>query len=516
MSWIQHTELQYRHWNVVDLAVMIAVAIHHKMTSPTVFKLLFKYFDPENVLIKYMTFYENFKFKADHITAMKYLQQFENDLENESVAGIVNDQQWTEDIANFVTAQLLVDCCTSSERSQLLKILSDSKFASTFQHKTIDYGHLYHINDILSQADLCFDLSFTATLQFITPAAQLSLQDFYSVKVRVDSEYVIEALLDKKEFAVATAYAHLVGAASDQITVREVQYKLDVIKFSELWKEEDTRIEFWLSANQAFQEKTVSPELAANFFEGTMATTLPHYLTTMEQVLLLSLALQWHKKARQIDSKELKQREKEIWLSHIKCIAKATTEPQNLSWLQSKHKTMATSPASEHRPVEFIDWSLLALLDHHGPCALKELMTESDSNIDIGEKSQSLNKEEVDALETMLGRLLNAGRVNQAVKLSNLFEHSSPNLASVLCCIQLAQGKLSPDQLTPGVIKLLSTNPSSRGVVTVGSSQAVPSTSKSQEVIELMELLADRAPDAHHCCSIIIHCFKIALVSHTA
>lgn len=54
---------------------------------------------------------------------------------------------------------------------------------------------------------------------------------------------------------------------------------------------------------------------------------------------------------------------------------------------------MATSPASEHRPVEFIDWSLLALLDHHGPCALKELMTESDSNIDIGEKSQSLNKE---------------------------------------------------------------------------------------------------------------------------
>lgn len=56
-----------------------------------------------------------------------------------------------------------------------------------------------------------------------------------------------------------------------------------------------------------------------------MATTLPHYLTTMEQVLLLSLALQWHKKARQIDSKELKQREKEIWLSHIKCIAKVTS-----------------------------------------------------------------------------------------------------------------------------------------------------------------------------------------------
>ena len=44
--------------------------------------------------------------------------------------------------------------------------------------------------------------------------------------------------------------------------------------------------------------------------------------------------------------------------------------------------------------MELIDWPLLALLDHHGPCALKELMSETDGgNIDVGEKSQSLNKE---------------------------------------------------------------------------------------------------------------------------
>jgi len=81
---------------------------------------------------------------------------------------------------------------------------------------------------------------------------------------------------------------------------------------------------------------------------------------------------------------------------------------------------------------------------------------------------------------------------------------------SLQCCIQLAQGRLSPDQLTPGVIKLLSSNPSSRSVSIPSSSQALP---KSQEVIELMELLAARAPHAQHCCAIIIHCFKIAVVS---
>ena len=40
-----------------------------------------------------------------------------------------------------------------------------------------------------------------------------------------------------------------------------------MIQSSELWKEEDTRIEFWLSTNATFQQKGVSPNLAADFFE---------------------------------------------------------------------------------------------------------------------------------------------------------------------------------------------------------------------------------------------------------
>ena len=43
---VDHTELQWRRWTVLDLAVMIAVGMQHKMSSPSVFVLLFKYFDP--------------------------------------------------------------------------------------------------------------------------------------------------------------------------------------------------------------------------------------------------------------------------------------------------------------------------------------------------------------------------------------------------------------------------------------------------------------------------------------
>ena len=68
-------------------------------------------------------------------------------------------------------------------------------------------------------------MSFTATLQFVTPSnnnAQLSLPDYYSVKVRIDSERVIDTLMDKKEFSVAYDYARVVGAGSDVVSVREV------------------------------------------------------------------------------------------------------------------------------------------------------------------------------------------------------------------------------------------------------------------------------------------------------
>lgn len=45
-------ELQWRRWTVFDLAVMIAVGVQHRLASPSVFVLLFKYFDPVSTLIQ--------------------------------------------------------------------------------------------------------------------------------------------------------------------------------------------------------------------------------------------------------------------------------------------------------------------------------------------------------------------------------------------------------------------------------------------------------------------------------
>ena len=93
------------------------------------------------------------------------------------------------------------------------------------KHLVIDYTYLHQINSALSETDLSWDLSFVAVLQFTTQYTSSQahgLQGLYSVKVRVDSEHVIDTLLERKEFTVARQYAKIVGAPQDQISVKEV------------------------------------------------------------------------------------------------------------------------------------------------------------------------------------------------------------------------------------------------------------------------------------------------------
>ena len=80
------------------------------------------------------------------------------------------------------------------------------------------------------------------------------------------------------------------------------------------------------------------------------------------------------------------------------------------------------------------------------------------------------------------------------------------------CCIQLAQGKLSTDQLTPEVLNLMSTH-SPRHLSDLSLSFADGGdTRPSVEILRMMQKLSDRAIYAQDCCSCIRTCFKIAVV----
>ena len=89
--------------------------------------------------------------------------------------------------------------------------------------------------------------------------------------------------------------------------------------------------------------------------------------------------------------------------------------------------------------------------------------------------------------------------------------YTIPNMQ---CCIQLAQGKLSPDQLTDEVISLVSTHsPRHLSDLSLGVEQRGDSR-PSVEILRMMQKLSDRAKHAQQCCSLIMTCFKIAVVGY--
>ena len=89
---------------------------------------------------------------------------------------------------------------------------------------------------------------------------------------------------------------------------------------------------------------------------------------------------------------------------------------------------------------------------------------------------------------------------------------------STQCCIQLAQGKLSTEQLTDEVLSLVSTHsPRHLSSLSLGldSQQGDErgGSRPSAEILRMMQRLSDRAKHAQQCCSCIATCFKIAVVS---
>ena len=81
------------------------------------------------------------------------------------------------------------------------------------------------------------------------------------------------------------------------------------------------------------------------------------------------------------------------------------------------------------------------------------------------------------------------------------------------CCIQLSQGSLTPAQLTKDVLSLVATRSPRHLSDPTLSLQDTLHNKPSMEIIKMLNQLSDRAIYAQACCSIILVCFKLALVS---
>jgi spatacsin len=550
--------VQWHHWSPQDLALMLAVSLQLPVshTAPH-FTLAFLYFDQNNPLLSFFKFHEQFTLYCNLDRCKNHLLEFDLAMSKCSSAvggylGLIGDVCWVERLANMVTSHMLVICPTPFEREHLLRLLHDGTFGQGFQSSGLDFKNLYQMTEVLSQAGLPTDAAFTIREHFnFTPGAK-SIAEVYSVRVRVDSDRVLSMLLDKAQFDVARSYATIVGSTANEVTVKEAEHNLRKLSESSYWQYEQARLNFWHSCNTSFNKEKVDPELAAEFFESVVhhssdvAKPTPSSPTSSpssssssssshsfppltcsatERALLLAFALKWRRETDTMTADQLKEFEREIWRSHIRAsvedMQRAPGDRSGGSPLPFLPSYSPEDILSSEEPSSLLSaLSITVTPSYSGQRNLAELalpdnvpvLTEASQHRDTA--SSLTDPQEVKAFNMMLGRLLNAGFISQARELAALFEHDSPDLTIVLCCIQLAQGKLSTEQLTDEVLSLVSTHsPRHLSELTLGVEQRGDSR-PSAEIVRMMQRLSDRAKHAQHCCSCITTCFKVAVCLH--
>lgn len=110
---------------------------------------------------------------------------------------------------------------------------------------------------------------------------------------------------------------------------------------SSYWEYEQARLNFWHQCNSDFHKAGVEPESAADFFQVMLFKKLGRLyefamqllvingggtdaqgqhlasVTAMEKSLLLALALKWRQQSDNLNTEQIQELEREIWLSHI-------------------------------------------------------------------------------------------------------------------------------------------------------------------------------------------------------
>ncbi|KAL5483983.1 hypothetical protein EMCRGX_G020408 [Ephydatia muelleri] len=515
-------KLQWREWSLNDIAIILVVAMQHNPSPAAQFTLAFQYFDEGNPLAAFIKFYEAFILRFDIDECKQHLRDFESSLQKSPNSG------FAESLSVVMVQHMLVICPSSFERIHLFELLANSSYGERGNFNAPNYKELYKISCLLQSADVPLDVAFSIRPHFSPTPEATSPALVYAVRVRVESEQVLALLLNKGKFVVAREFASLVGLTSGEITLREAEHNLNEVLKSSYWLYEQARLNFWHLWNKRFQHEKVEPHLAAEFFESAIhlpieeestAGLLPSpSTTTTEHTVLLALALKWKQVKNTLSVEELKEFERKIWLCHIRATVEAEAKTD---------KRTSASPLpfleEDNSSVPIVETPLLSTLSLTGgpqvdrPCALSELILLENIPVALDHEGRScLSEKEATAFNLLLGKLLNLGLVTRARELAALFGHNSPDLTIVLCCIQLAQGKLTLDKLTDDVLNLMHSNRPTGLHQGSGVSFAALDQDREQkpsaDVVKMIQKLSERARYAQRCCNCVLVCFRIALI----
>ncbi|KAL6259083.1 hypothetical protein P5V15_009005 [Pogonomyrmex californicus] len=380
-----------------------------------------------------------------------------------------------------VTTQCIVTALGYSFQSTPLRVkfleaLIKCNFSADLPVAVPDFQRLLDITKILQKTDIT--LNFTAVI--LTDNA-------YNFDIEI--QRCINSLMAIENFSVALELACCAGLNSSEIILAQSR---NIFKQS-INGDGQLNSSFWIQCAQDFNKYNVPPQVAVEFFVEHAEKVVSH----KERYEVLKLAYETLKNT-EIEQQTIDTLEMAMWKS---CILAG---PENIEFDCNDY-------------------------------IFNKLKTELLSGLDKLQVTCSLIESEKNAAEVLINKLIDLGKLDIALRISLIFNYNHKDLQILMLCLSLAEGEISPADLTSQQKSLLEeTNQSKqqkygtlrkRGLQRFSSSSSLNAISsivesskindtaisnRQMECISILEKLSEILKHGNEICFRIVSCYKLA------
>ncbi|KAF4531594.1 hypothetical protein B566_EDAN010060 [Ephemera danica] len=384
-------------WTLAHVQKLLVLAISSGYISTLATAL--KVFSPENPLcslihsIQCCAVDKNFDDSVENIHIFKAkCQNLPVAVSSPEEGSFLCDRQWV-----YATAVQLV--CTTLARSftstfyqyRFLQMLCQTEFSEFITVESPDFAHLQQLQECLLETGVQLDYS------------ALCLE-------RRGSERELQACLDRlvltHNFAQALKLARIAGLPRDSVVMAQWNNAIEQL-------ENTTEIDrdFWKKCQSAFEEANIQPLVAAEFFQQH-ADTRDSKAERYDVLIFMKLSMRKRPDCYLTKAVEV---ELEMWKARLQLHVSEETEDKGPPKLFTKTK--------------------------------KEVMAEAGVGY-LELETRLKDVEQIAALDSVIGDLLDQGDISTAVRLEGLFCHKNRDVQILLTCMSLAEGEIQACQLS--------------------------------------------------------------------
>ncbi|CAM1313715.1 Uncharacterised protein g6334 [Pycnogonum litorale] len=468
-------------WTWNQLTALMLELINHDLVS--VVFTAFHVFHPTSPLYHLLDILDRMMCRKHLSVPDDILRNFQDAFlridETPDIVDPMSSRLWLEQTSMDLIKQSLIRCCYVMEQYLLVSCFASTNFILLFTE--IDFVPNFILLNCILEAIKAEEISVNV---------ENLLSDDQSV-FTTEIILIVDALVDLKLHSIAKKICKLTEQPVDSVILSQVKIKLDKLSSTEDLSDSQAKINFWLECYSIFVENGLKYSSVFPFFE--------------ESVTKSDCPYERHK----------------LYQLMIRCSQDNETFADNYEELQARmwwNKIMAEAATP------YMDGLRSSA---QGP--VSDLLNTSVTGVEPYQRFSE--NQDFLALERTIGHELSNGRLQQALKISALFDYQPQDLLIVINCIQLAKGEIKVSNLPPSIRSLLSKNLIKKynrkvSVVSLSSSpmsfDSDTNTSQSlsdstsplpsqAEVTCLIGRLKSACVDAEQCCSRILTYYEIAV-----